>query len=140
MPSFELAVRGIIIDNGELLVFKAREHHDWWSLPGGKVEWQEDSKTALLRELKEETNIVPKLGKLQVVHEMLTGERHRVEWFYVIENAADFRKADFQKATHGYEVYDHKWINIKNHTEKVLPQAVIKQLIKPNGTVVVSSN
>ena len=131
MPQqFELAVRGVIIDRGQLLVFRARPEFDWFCLPGGKIEWQEDILTALVRELEEETAVVPQLGKLLFTHEMLVGERHRIEWFYEVVNAAAFRKLDLAKATHGFETAEARWFDLPLATDapRVLPQGIVAQL------------
>lgn len=52
---FNHRVAAVIIDSGYLLLHKG-EKDDFWSLPGGRLELLEDSKTALEREFIEEVN------------------------------------------------------------------------------------
>ena len=59
---YGLTIRGIIKnDKGEILVLKrhpkSRADPDTWELPGGKVENGEFFDDALVREIKEETNL-----------------------------------------------------------------------------------
>ena len=52
-------VAGVIIkDNGVLLVKRGIEpRKDYWSLPSGFIDTMEDAETAMIREMKEETNL-----------------------------------------------------------------------------------
>ena len=50
---FNYRVAGICIDRGRLLLHRS-DRDDFWSLPGGRCEFGEESKRALKRELEEE--------------------------------------------------------------------------------------
>lgn len=68
---YGLTMRGIIKnDDGEILILKrhpkSRTDPDTWELPGGKVENGEFFDDALLREIKEETNLDCKVGDLAI--------------------------------------------------------------------------
>ena len=68
---YGLTMRGIIKnDDGEILILKrhpkSRTDPDTWELPGGKVENGEFFDEALLREIKEETNLDCKVGDLAI--------------------------------------------------------------------------
>jgi 8-oxo-dGTP diphosphatase len=67
MKSYGLTVRGIIgNDLNEILIVKrhpkSRTDPEMWELPGGKVEKGEHFVDALIREVKEETNLDAKVG------------------------------------------------------------------------------
>ena len=67
MKSYGLTVRGIIKNElGEILIVKrhpkGRTDPEMWELPGGKVENQEHFADALVREIKEETNLDADVG------------------------------------------------------------------------------
>ena len=51
---FNLRAAALIVDDGHLLLHRAREHAIW-SLPGGRVEPGEAASDAIVRELMEET-------------------------------------------------------------------------------------
>ena len=67
MKAYGLTVRGIIKnDSGEILIVKrhpkSRTDPEMWELPGGKVEKGEFFADALVREIKEETNLDVEVG------------------------------------------------------------------------------
>lgn len=67
MKSYGLTVRGIIKnDSNEILIVKrhpkSRTDPEMWELPGGKVEKGEHFADALVREIKEETNLDAEVG------------------------------------------------------------------------------
>ena len=67
MKAYGLTVRGIIKnDTSEILIVKrhpkSRTDPEMWELPGGKVEKGEHFTDALVREIKEETNLDVEVG------------------------------------------------------------------------------
>ena len=67
MKAYGLTVRGIIRNSdGEILIVKrhpkSKTDPEMWELPGGKVEKGEHFADALVREIKEETNLDVNVG------------------------------------------------------------------------------
>lgn len=64
---FHITVKGIVIYHGQILILKrTRPSTDglgYWELPGGGLEYKETPHEALIRELKEETNLDIKILK-----------------------------------------------------------------------------
>jgi len=87
----KITVRALIIQNDEILLV---QHHgsDFWSLPGGKVEGNEDLKTCLIREMKEELSADAEIGELRFINEFRYEKDAEpiVEFFFEIKNPRDF--------------------------------------------------
>ena len=55
-----VVVRGLLVWDDRLLFLKRAQHKQYpnaWNLPGGKVEWGESLKRAVIRETQEETGL-----------------------------------------------------------------------------------
>lgn len=132
MKNIRIAARGLIIDNGEILVFKHKQEFDYFSMPGGGVEYGESLSDAITRELKEETNIEAIVGSQRFIQELIINDTkdpyHLLEFFFLIKNGADFRKLDLKKSSHGFEVFAMKWIPIDSDETKVLPAFILPSL------------
>ncbi|SRR5258708_38770807 len=58
MPNILLSAKGVIIDKDKFLILKnTRPTLYYWELPGGRIQYGETPEKALLREIKEETDI-----------------------------------------------------------------------------------
>jgi len=67
-----LAVRGIIVHAGRLLLvnaYAAHRHSDLWCAPGGGVESGQSLQQNLIREMHEETGLSVAVGPLALVNE-----------------------------------------------------------------------
>ncbi len=81
MPGFELLTRAVIIDNGRLLLCRARGK-DHYYLPGGHVEFGESAAVALDRELQEELGVTLKkadfIGVTENIYEQGATRHHEI--------------------------------------------------------------
>lgn len=59
-----IKVRAIILHEGKLLAVRHPHDTSFAALPGGHLEWGEDLKECLSREIVEELGIKPDIGKL----------------------------------------------------------------------------
>ena len=84
---FMLCTRGVIIHRERVLLFNV-VGWDWWGLPGGRVEMQETTEQALVREMQEEISADVRVGRLLWVVENFfnNGERdfHEVGMYYAV--------------------------------------------------------
>jgi ADP-ribose pyrophosphatase YjhB (NUDIX family) len=104
IPDFAVTVRALIVDQGELFMVKHDPKFNYYALAGGKLEAGESLADAMARELLEETTVTAEVGSPVIVNEWVSATDHRIEFFFWIKNAADFRKADPSSATHGFEL------------------------------------
>ena len=121
-----VAVRGIIAHQGKLLCFQLKAYDgkpaaEFWSTPGGGVQVGEALIPALEREMLEETGIKPVVGQLLYVQQFVWHDLEQMEFFFLINNAADYLTIDPSKTSHG-AVEVEKFEFVDAATEKVLPE------------------
>jgi 8-oxo-dGTP diphosphatase len=115
---FVIRCRGIILDKGQLLVVEHTGKEGVIVLPGGHLEWGEDIKTGMVRELEEELGVTPALGDLLYIHNYTQANgKHAVEFFFAVTNAADYRTLG-EKPSHAYELSSVEWI--EPHDERLM--------------------
>jgi len=77
-PCPRVRVAAIIVrDNYILLAQHAKEGKTYWVLPGGGVDFGETAAEALVRELKEETNLDIEVGALVMANDSIPPDGHR---------------------------------------------------------------
>ncbi len=147
-----IAARGIILNKkGELFAQKFRTHDggDFWGTPGGGLDSGESLVECIRREMIEETGIEPVIGKLLFIQQFKMTRhdgvvREHMEFFYHIENHADYETVDLSTTTHGAieltrcAFIDPKQVNIlpeflqsvdiQNHVESSQPVHVANYL------------
>lgn len=77
----------ILRDDAILLVRHVKGDRTYWLLPGGGVDHGESLGEALVREVKEETNLDVRLGKLVMVNDSIPPDKHRhvVNLYFTVE-------------------------------------------------------
>ena len=67
---FRIPQKALIIKDGKYLIlkraFNGKSFEGLWDLPGGRLEHKEELREALVREVKEETNLDVKIGEIVV--------------------------------------------------------------------------
>ena len=71
---FVIRARGIIIHEGKLLGVKHPHDTSFCALPCGHLEWKEDIKECLRREIIEELGVNPNIGRLLYVNNFMDGD------------------------------------------------------------------
>ena len=73
-----IRVAAIVLRGDALLLARhQKEQKTYWVLPGGGVEYGESLADALVREVKEETNIEVRAGRLVMANDSIPPDRHR---------------------------------------------------------------
>jgi ADP-ribose pyrophosphatase YjhB (NUDIX family) len=83
----EIKIRvAAVITKGErlLLVQHTKNNRSYWLLPGGGLEFGEDLKACVVREVVEETGLQVEIGELLFVHESISpdGNRHILNLYF----------------------------------------------------------
>ncbi len=103
--------RGIIIHKGKLLGVKHPHNTSFCALPGGHLEWKEDIRECLRREIIEELGVNPVIGRLLYVNNFMDGDiRQSIEFFFEITNSQDYLNMEHLKKTHAHEIAEVCWI------------------------------
>jgi ADP-ribose pyrophosphatase YjhB (NUDIX family) len=105
-----VSVRAICVKNGKLFcvrntAYRTGKPSEFWCVPGGGVDDNEDLVTALKREIKEELGVEAEVGSLLYIQEYFDKRLQKIylEFFYHVTNTADFTNIDLSKTTHGEE-------------------------------------
>lgn len=147
MLSFDLAGRrfqmravAIIQRDGYLLIHKAT-HENFWSLPGGRVEFGETAAETLEREVAEELGCTSRIGPLRFLVENFfayNGEDcHEIGWYYETELSSTFPFASDEichRFMEGIHDLEFRWVKCDAETfgvYRLLPPMLPAQLTDP---------
>ena len=118
---FKFRVSGIVIHDEKVLV--SQYGKESYCLPGGYVQIGEDSECAMIREMKEETNldfeIVNFCGTCENFFVNKKGEKtHGIDFYYYLKlknnmNYEDFDMNRIEKGEYSNIEHHFKWIDIK---------------------------
>jgi len=145
-----VAIRGIIYRDGKILATKQMAEDgseaENWATFGGGLDPQESLTEGLHREMIEETGIAPKIGKLLFVQQFAHPEdrtKEHLEFFFHIENTADYESIDLAATTHGaIEIARSEFIDPKESL--ILPlflsEVDIKDYVENDRPVFVYNN
>lgn len=135
---FKCRVNGILVQEGKVLGVKINDNN-FYCCPGGHVELGEDSKTAMIREFKEETGLDVKIEKLVCIMENFFegGEYlfHEISFYYLLscnnlyDKNLDFKIEENDKGK--LVQLDFKWFDLQTINDEFRP-SVLKEKLK-NG-------
>jgi ADP-ribose pyrophosphatase YjhB (NUDIX family) len=145
-----VATRGIIYRDGKILATKQKDNNgneaEHWATFGGGLDPQESLIDGLHREMIEETGITPKIGKLLFIQQFNdpdNKEKEHLEFFFHIENTADYESIDLATTTHGLvEIARSDFIDPK--VNDILPAFLseidVKDYVENNRPVFIYNN
>jgi 8-oxo-dGTP diphosphatase len=113
---YQLRVRicGICVQEGKILLINhsgMNENGEFWSPPGGGLEFGETIENCLKREFLEETNTIISIGKLLVVNEFIKNPLHAIELFYEVKIEAGQVKKGFDPEMEEQIIRDIQWMS-----------------------------
>lgn len=130
---YGLTVRGVIKnDDGEILIVKrhpkSRTDPEMWELPGGKVEEGEFFADALIREIKEETDLDSTVGEFcEAVQNDYMHKRTVQLMMYLEDVTGEVKISD--------EHTDWMWANLEKFKSLELSSSLKKVLKKRNWEI-----
>lgn len=88
---------GLLVENESLLMVNHRSlsQGDFWSLPGGGVDFGESITTALLRETREETGLQAEAGEFLFACEFIKKPLHAIELFFRLNRTGGLLQTGF---------------------------------------------
>ena len=117
-----IKVRAIILHEGKLLVVEHPHDKTFVALPGGHLEWGEDLKECLSREIMEELGIKPDIGRLFYVNTFTQSDnKHYIEFFFEIKNGTDYLDTEKLIRSHAHEITKIIWVNPTDNI-RILPK------------------
>jgi nucleoside triphosphatase len=109
----EPTVGGLIFNpDGKLFLMRSHKWHDSFTVPGGHIELGETMKDALIREVKEETNldiydIKPITHQEFIYDDEFWKKRHFIFFDFTA-------KTDSDEVILNYEAQDHIWVSLED--------------------------
>jgi 8-oxo-dGTP diphosphatase len=111
----------VIMRKGNKIAFVLRSKTNWmnnyYGLPSGKVEKQENYKRAAIREAKEEVGIDINPKDLKFVHVMHRNEGH--EWVDIFFEAAKWQGEPYNAEPHMHSEF--LWLDLKKLPKNTIP-------------------
>jgi 8-oxo-dGTP diphosphatase len=80
-----VSVFALIVNNKNQVLLIKRHERNYWERPGGKVEFGEDTISALKREVLEETGIQIQINGVMDINEQIESKKHWIGFHYMAE-------------------------------------------------------
>jgi len=110
-----IKVRAVILCEGRLLAVRHAGNTGYVALPGGHLEYGEDLKECLSREIIEELGVKPEIGRLLYISTFVeeTKGKQYLEPFFEILNGIDYVNCEKLTRSHARELDEIVWVNQK---------------------------
>lgn len=109
MEEIIVRCRGIIEHEGKILLVK-HPGKDFYTFPGGHLDYGEDPEECIVREIEEELGIHATINRLAYVHTFTreTGQQY-IEFFFRMNDGALFLLHEEKEKSHAYEIEEVVW-------------------------------
>ena len=119
---FIIRCRAVTFNEGKLLVVKHSKDFDYYALPGGHLEFGEDVKECLIREITEELGIKPGIGRLLYINTFIDKNNTQpMEFFFEVVNGKDYLDLEKNHRSHAHELFEIYWASPSDNIN-ILPK------------------
>jgi 8-oxo-dGTP pyrophosphatase MutT (NUDIX family) len=130
---FNFRVAGLLFHEGRLLIHRLKRD-DFYALPGGRVEFSEDTETTLVREMQEELEISVEIERLLWIGEQffdLDGVRfHEICFYYLLSTSdANLNTSEIFETIENDGEYEFKWVQADKIKDEVFYPIFVKNRI-----------
>ena len=125
----EILARGACVRNGQVIVCRNRKHGNVY-LPGGHVDWGEDSKRALAREWREELGVPCRVGRfLGVVEQVYEARGGRTCEISLVFEVRCPRLSPARPPASAEDHLEFEWVPLKKlRASGLLPVAMARRV------------
>ena len=116
-----IRICGICVQDDKILLINhsgLNESNEFWSPPGGGLQFGETIEECLKREFLEETNTIILVGKFLKIREFLKPPLHAIELYYEVKIASGIVKKGFDPEMEEQIINDIQWFNCEQILEK----------------------
>ena len=116
-----IRICGICVQDNKILLINhsgLNESNEFWSPPGGGLQFGETIEECLKREFLEETNTIILVGKFLKIREFLKPPLHAIELYYEVKIASGIVKKGFDPDMEEQIINDIQWFNFEQILKK----------------------
>jgi 8-oxo-dGTP diphosphatase len=109
-------VSGICIQNDKILLINhsgLNESNEFWSPPGGGLQFGESIEECLKREFLEETNTVVSIVKFLIIKEFINPPLHAIELYYEVKIESGNIEKGFDPEMEEQIIKDIQWLSFE---------------------------
>jgi ADP-ribose pyrophosphatase YjhB (NUDIX family) len=117
-----IVCRAVIVDDEKMLLVE-NSKNNFYCPAGGKMEFGEEPRQTLEREIIEELGVKPEIGRLLYINTYNDGEAQEVGFMYEVLNTADYKDIEKLKGTHSFELSKIVWLD-RSSDAKIFPKSM----------------